>query len=684
MEILLYLLKSSLLLAIFLLCYRFLLAKETFYTFNRYFLTVGLVSALCLPSVIFTRSVSVASLDFSQLSLAEMANQEASTITQTSAFDLWELGLIVYGLGVLVFSIYFIYQLITLFISLKKQDFYIENGLIYVEISGISAPFSFLKYIVYDPQAHTAEELQMILQHERAHATQLHSLDILLGRFCCVALWFNPFCWLYFRAMEENLEFLADSCVENKLFSSKSYQLTLLRNATGTKVPQFTQSFYKSFIKKRIIMLNTTKSQSRNRYKVLVLLPFLAAFLWSFNVREVSRILPENNTLTSIAKYPAFMLSEHSTNSQIKEITTYFKEQIPALNVDISVQKRDYNGNIVMFDFLTQFSGDNHFAERFARNKEGSFEPYRIQYLGDGKLMVTELGDSGQHFIITKDKLQIMKAEKETISTKKSAQMAENLQDKAFRFEIAPKTTETEIEAMVAQLKDDYNVQLKYSSLRYNDKGIITAVALEMKDLRNKNVSKFNLKNTEGLGTIVLFRSEQGTLGFTSGMTSNSTSTQSKTSTRTSLITSGDSSTVSTTTSLEAQEKALEMQQAALEEQRKALERQRTVLDEQRERLENQREEMTKALEEQQEAMEKISVINHNTTTEDDKSKDKLDDNVLYLVDGEEISKEKMNTIKPEEIESINVIKDSKSLKKYGDKAKNGVVEIKLKKDNKE
>lgn len=567
MEILLYLLKSSLLLVIFLLCYRFLLAKETFYTFNRYFLIGGLVSALSLPSVIFTSTIPVSSLDFSQFPITEMVNQETLSTAQTSAFDFWELGLIVYGLGAFAFSIYFIYQLISLFISLKKQDFHIENGLIYVEIPGVSAPFSFLKYIIYDPQAHTAEELQMILQHERAHAKQLHSLDILLGRFCCVMLWFNPFCWIYFRSMEENLEFLADSCVENKLFSSKSYQLTLLKNATGTKVPQFTQSFYKSFIKKRIIMLNTTKSQSKNRYKVLVLLPFLAAFLWSFNVREVK---------------------------------------------------------------------------------------------------------------ITSGEIQ-----KSTISTKKSAKTTENLRDKAFRFEIAPKTTETEIEAMVAQLKDDYNVQLKYSGLRYNDQGIITAVALEMKDLRNKNVSKFNLKNTEGLGTIVLFRSEQGTLGFTSGMTSNSTSTQSKTSTRTSSITSGDSS-VSTTTSLEAQEKALQMQQAALEEQREALERQRTVLDEQREKLEKQREEMTKAMEEQQEAMEKISVIDHNTTTEDDKSKDKLDDNVLYLVDGEEISKEKMNAIKPEDIESVNVIKDSESLKKYGDKAKNGIVEIKLKKDNKE
>ncbi len=565
MEILLYLFKSSLLLLIFLLCYRFLLAKETFYAFNRYFLSVGVVSALFLPSIIFTRKVSAVLSDFSQLPLPEMANQGTLPATQTSAFEFWEIALVVYGVVALVFSIYFLYQLVSLLAYLKKQDFYTENGLIYVEISGVSAPFSFFKYIVYDPKAHAAQELQMILQHERAHATQLHSLDILLGRFCCIALWFNPFCWIYFRAMEENLEFLADSCVENNLFSSKSYQLTLLKNATGTKVPQFAQSFYKSFIKKRITMLNTTQSQNKNRYKVLILLPFLAAFLWSFNVREV-------------------------------KITSGERQKSP-------------------------------------------------------------------------------------ISTEKSVKMAENLKDKAFHFEIAPNTTETEMEVLAARLKEDYNVQLKYMGLKYDDEGTITAVALEMKDLKNKNVSKLNLKNTDGLGTIILFRSEGGTLGFTSGGNSSETSTRSSMSTRTSSIISGDSSSVSTTTSLEAQEKALEMQQAALERQKSALERQRMLLEEQQAKLEIQQQELDKATQEQEEIMEKSPAINVNTSGEET-SKNKIPDNVLYLVDGKEISKEEMENINPENIESINVLKDAESIKEYGEKAKDGVVIITLKKEN--
>jgi bla regulator protein blaR1 len=52
----------------------------------------------------------------------------------------------------------------------------------------------------------------------------------------------------------------------------------------------------------------------------------------------------------------------------------------------------------------------------------------------------------------------------------------------------------------------------------------------------------------------------------------------------------------------------------------------------------------------------------------------------LYIVDGKEISKEEMNKIEPDTIESVSVLKGDSAAKKYGDKGKDGVVEITLKK----
>jgi beta-lactamase regulating signal transducer with metallopeptidase domain len=58
------------------------------------------------------------------------------------------------------------------------------------------------------------------------------------------------------------------------------------------------------------------------------------------------------------------------------------------------------------------------------------------------------------------------------------------------------------------------------------------------------------------------------------------------------------------------------------------------------------------------------------------------DDDPLFVLDGKIVgSKFNIKNIKPNNIERINVLKDKKAIDKYGDKAKNGVVEIYLKEE---
>ena len=53
---------------------------------------------------------------------------------------------------------------------------------------------------------------------------------------------------------------------------------------------------------------------------------------------------------------------------------------------------------------------------------------------------------------------------------------------------------------------------------------------------------------------------------------------------------------------------------------------------------------------------------------------------ILYIVDGKEISYDQFKAIDPKTIESMEVLKDKTAIEKYGDKAKNGVIIVKLKK----
>jgi hypothetical protein len=64
------------------------------------------------------------------------------------------------------------------------------------------------------------------------------------------------------------------------------------------------------------------------------------------------------------------------------------------------------------------------------------------------------------------------------------------------------------------------------------------------------------------------------------------------------------------------------------------------------------------------------------TTTDNDAKNKKL----IYILDGKEVDEKTLLAISPSDIKIVNVTKDKNTIEKYGEKAKNGVVEVILKK----
>jgi hypothetical protein len=62
-------------------------------------------------------------------------------------------------------------------------------------------------------------------------------------------------------------------------------------------------------------------------------------------------------------------------------------------------------------------------------------------------------------------------------------------------------------------------------------------------------------------------------------------------------------------------------------------------------------------------------------------SNKKMPENTLIFVDGKATTQKEMNAINPNTIQSVNVLKGESAIKKYGEKAANGVIEIILKKN---
>ncbi len=74
-----------------------------------------------------------------------------------------------------------------------------------------------------------------------------------------------------------------------------------------------------------------------------------------------------------------------------------------------------------------------------------------------------------------------------------------------------------------------------------------------------------------------------------------------------------------------------------------------------------------------------VGYATSKTTPATARLRTKVTDNVLYIIDGKEATSEEVNTISPNDIESISVLKDENAVKLYGEKGRNGVIIIKTK-----
>jgi hypothetical protein len=349
--LLIYLLKVSGILTIFYLAYQAFLIRETFYAINRHFLIAGLITALLLPFVSLTNYIEI---EATPINLVAKETTLVSPFEEVQVFNWSGLLFAIYVLGFLFFTSKFIVQLVSLFKLVKRNTIAKKGKFYYVETHKNIAPFSFFNHIFYNPKLYSSSELSAILIHEEAHSSQWHSIDVILSYVVTISTWMNPFSWLYQNNIKQNLEFLADESATKEMPSIKKYQYTLLKVSGNQFFTPIVNNFYNSLIrlnvlgrtfsfnaqygqvKKRIVMLNKSKSHKRNILKIALIIPVLAIFLVSFNTKDVYRPIENINTIslnteTSI-KVIEITIDKNTTDEELSEI----KKDLAKKGVDFS------------------------------------------------------------------------------------------------------------------------------------------------------------------------------------------------------------------------------------------------------------------------------------------------------------------------------------------------------------
>ncbi|RTY96661.1 M56 family metallopeptidase [Flavobacterium sp. GSN2] len=297
-----YLIKSSGLIALFYLAYHFMLRKETFFTSNRWFLLLGLFTSILLPLVVFTKTIWVeptpVNYDWSSLPISTIIDED-----HTQEYIFLALA-VLYCIGTLCLFTKFGFEFYSLQKIVKGKTIKRQANFKFIDLKDNLAPFSFFNTIVYNSSLYSSSELENILEHEKVHSEQNHTVDVLISRLFCIVFWFNPFIWFYKKAIIQNLEFIADSEATKKISDKKAYQLTLLKITTHENCVAITNHFYQSLIKKRIVMLNKNQSKKSNSWKYTLVLPVLVAFVFLFQIDVIAQEKVKEETIKVESKHP--------------------------------------------------------------------------------------------------------------------------------------------------------------------------------------------------------------------------------------------------------------------------------------------------------------------------------------------------------------------------------------------
>ncbi|WP_203258469.1 M56 family metallopeptidase [Hyunsoonleella ulvae] len=367
-----YILKACGIITIFFMFYIVFLRKDTFFKWNRVFLLIGLAATFILPVVVIPIYIEYTPVDVSNFALetVEVAQVETSNTNLNYV-------LVIYCIGLVLFLARFTLQLCTLLCIFWGNKQKQVGRFIYIETQKSISPFSFFKWIVYNPNQFNSEELEQILSHEKVHVKEHHSIDVLLMQLACISLWFNPFVWFYARSLKQNLEFLADRTAVVNATCKKSYQYTLLKTSMPTHQLASNNNFYNSFIKKRIVMLHKSKSKKSNQLKLLLILPLLTVFLMSFSTKEVFIEAEVPNSESKTKTYNTQETEPLNKGTDIFLITKNYTD----IAISKLAQKLEKIGVSSKFEALKRNNNDEIIAIKIELNS-----PYSsVRYQADSK-----------------------------------------------------------------------------------------------------------------------------------------------------------------------------------------------------------------------------------------------------------------------------------------------------------
>lgn len=301
--LLIYSLKSVLVLTVLYTPFCALLRKERFFHQNRLTLLLILGLSLILPLCNFSifhinghnpmpfvettlivegEETGAVSSTVAPPSISGTSLEPISDTESTSLGFIQYLGYLYVGV-LAILMIKRLYQLLRMHYLIRKSSLWSdeEDGIIIHCHAEDVAPCSWMRHIVISEHDYNHHRKEILL-HEKAHALCHHSWDILLLMLVQGIQWYNPFIYLLSVSLRDLHEYEADDYVISQGICAQEYQQLLIKTASMDSPYIFANNFKYNLVRSRIIMMTPKAGQWWARYKAFYILPLVILLLSSF------------------------------------------------------------------------------------------------------------------------------------------------------------------------------------------------------------------------------------------------------------------------------------------------------------------------------------------------------------------------------------------------------------------
>ena len=235
-------------------------------------------------------------------------------------------------------------------------------------------PTSWRRTIIMSRKDYESDSSDIIIEHEQTHIRCHHSIDVILAQIACALQWFNPAAWALKRSLQEVHEYEADATVLADGYNEREYQICLVQAALGGRIGYVTSNFADCSTKKRITMMKTTRTSPWTRFRALLMLPVVSIIVLLASACKPKASQDNIATAQSEPVIEAIIQPEPVDTAFLKKFGYGSNREVKVKQLNIFVEI-EWDGAIWMtFDGEQTFhpATIDNFAQEFERLKKES------------------------------------------------------------------------------------------------------------------------------------------------------------------------------------------------------------------------------------------------------------------------------------------------------------------------